>query len=300
MMEFAGDKKYFDVAFPKIPMETKNEIIKVALAGGISWFDSAELYGLGSSEQALSAGLTAAGKQPGEVFIATKWFPLFRTARNIHSNIDQRIRALSPFPVDLYMVHQPFGFSAPEDEMNAMADLVEAGKIRSIGVSNFSARRMERASLALEKRGLSLAVNQMEYSLLNRKIEKNGVLAKAKELGVTIIAYTPLASGLLSGKYHQNPELLKNKFTFFRLKMERMLGKTRLLIQGLEEIGQKYQVTPAQVALNWVIHSQGEIVVTIPGATKVHHAQEAADAMLFTLTQSELNRLTELSDKSIN
>ena len=140
--------------------------------------------------------------------VATKWWPLLRTARNIPHTIQDRLRHLDGFGIDLYMVHQPFSFSSPEAEMDAMADLVEAGKICSVGVSNFSAEICAGRTRELEKRGLSLAANQVLYSLLNRSIESNGILETAKELGVTIIAYTPLASGLLTGKYHNNPELL--------------------------------------------------------------------------------------------
>ena len=89
-----------------------------------------------------------------------------------------------------------------------MADLFEAGKIRSVGISNHSAEQMRRANHALSKRGLPLVSNQMHYSLLNRNIENNGVLDTAKELGITIISYSPLSSGLLTGKFHKDPELL--------------------------------------------------------------------------------------------
>ena len=142
--------------------------------------------------------------------------------------------------------------------MNAMADLVEAGKIRSVGVSNFGPARMRRAHAALQKRGLPLATNQVRYSLLDRKIEMDGTLATARELGVTITAYTPLASGLLTGKYHQNPELLKKKSFFWRSRIQRQAGSQPPLVAALEEIALKYQVTAAQVALNWLIWFNGE------------------------------------------
>jgi aryl-alcohol dehydrogenase-like predicted oxidoreductase len=177
--------------------------------------------------------------------------------------------------------------------MDEMADLVEAGKIRSVGISNFKAEQMRRVHAALAKRGLTLAVNQMEYSLLDRSIESNGVLETAKELGVTIVAYTPLGYGLLTGKYHKNPELFKQTPRGFMLK--RKFEQSRPIVAALEEIGKKYDATPGQVALNWIIHSQGESVVAIPGATKAEHAKESAGAMNFKLTDDELARLDELS-----
>ena len=96
-----------------------------------------------------------------------------------------------------------------------MADLVEAGLVRYVGVSNFNAEMMRRAHAALKKRGLPLVVNQMEYSLLNRTIEMDGVLDTAKELGISIVAYTPLGYGLLTGKYHKNPELFQSNTARF-------------------------------------------------------------------------------------
>ncbi len=137
----------------------------------------------------------------------------------------------------------------------------------------------------------------MRFSLLDRSIETNGVLDTAKELGVTIIAYTPLASGLLTGKYHKNPELIQQKSVAWRGRIQKDLEKTRPLIQALEEIGTKYGATPAQVALNWVIHFHGESIITIPGASKRRQAEESAGAMKFMLSQEELSRLDELSHR---
>jgi aryl-alcohol dehydrogenase-like predicted oxidoreductase len=295
MMEFAGGGGLVGPAFPVIPQAEKNATVKAGLDGGINWFDTAELYGAGISEASLSMALKAAGKKDGEVVVATKWWPLFRTARNIPRTIQDRIRFLDGYTISLYMVHQPFGLSSPEAEMEAMANLVESSKILSVGVSNFNADRMRRAHEALRKRGLPLAVNQVRYSLLDRSIEKNGILDTAKELGITIIAYTPLALGLLSGKYHKNPELLKKKRLFWRIRLQRGVAMTWPLVNALEEIGLKYKATPAQVALNWVIHSHGETIVTIPGVTGVHQAEESAGAMKFKLSDDEMARLNELS-----
>ncbi len=295
MMEFSGGGGLVGSAFPVIGQDEKNATVKAALDGGINWFDTAELYGAGVSEASLATALKAAGKKDDEVVVATKWWPLFRTARNIPHTIQNRIRFLDGYTIGLYMIHQPFGFSSPEAEMEAMADLVESGKIRSVGISNFNSEQMRRAYQTLQKRGLPLAVNQVRYSLLDRSIERNGILDTAKELGITIIAYTPLASGLLTGKYHKNPELLKKKFFFWRGRLQSGLEKSRSLVMALEEIGVKYDATAAQVALNWVIHSHGDTIVTIPGVTKVHQAQESAGAMQFKLSDDEMARLNELS-----
>jgi aryl-alcohol dehydrogenase-like predicted oxidoreductase len=295
-MELSGGGRWLGWIYPAIPQTEKNAIIKTALDGGVNWFDTAEIYGGGVSERSLVAGLKAAGKTDQDVVVATKWFPLFRRASNIPRSIDTRLHYLDGYSIGNYMVHQPYSFSSPEAEMNAMADLVEAGKIRSVGVSNYNTSRMQRAHAALEKRGLPLAVNQMEYSLLRREIETNGVLELAKTLGVTIIAYTPLASGLLTGKYHQHPELLKHGGIRKAL-LKRDLERTRPLITAMAEIAIRHEATIGQVALNWVINFHGEVVVTIPGATNARQAGENAGAMKFRLSPAELALLDELSQK---
>lgn len=295
MMEFAGGGGLMGFAFPKIDQEVKNATVKAGLDGGVNWFDTAELYGRGVSEASLAMALKTAGKKDDEVVVATKWWPLFRTARNIPKTIDDRLRFLDGYTISNYMVHQPMSFSSPEAEMDEMAKLVEAGKIRSVGVSNFSPERMRRAHRRLQEHGLPLAVNQVRYSLLDRAIEFDGTLETAKELGVTIISYTPLESGLLTGKYHKNPELLANKSPFYRVLLKRGIEKSRRLIEVLEEVGKTYNATPAQVALNWIIYSHDDTVVTIPGVTNPKQAEDNAGAMKFKLSDDEIAQLDELS-----
>jgi aryl-alcohol dehydrogenase-like predicted oxidoreductase len=297
MMEMSGGGGLLGRVFPVIPQEEKNAIIKAALDGGINWFDTAEMYGGGVSEKSLADGLKAAGKNDQEVLITTKWRPFLRTANNIPISVEDRLRFLGGYSISNFMIHQPMSFSSPEAEMNAMADLVAAGKIRSVGVSNFNADRMRRAHAALEKRGLPLAVNQVYYSLLHRDIETNGVLETARELGITIIAYTPLERGLLTGKYHKDPEALEKKSWIWRTSLKRGIERTRPLIAIMEEIALHHNATIGQVALNWVINFAGDTVVTIPGATKVYQAEESAGAMKFSLSADELARLDEATRK---
>jgi aryl-alcohol dehydrogenase-like predicted oxidoreductase len=295
VMQFAGGSGIFRLMFPSISQESMNDIIQAAIDGGINWFDTAEAYGGGRSEQGLANALKAAGQTDGDVIIATKWRPILRTAGNIRDSIADRQHHLSGYTIDLYQIHQPYSFSSPEAEMEAMAGLVEAGKIRSVGVSNFNAEQMRRAHAALAEQNLPLASNQVEYHLLNRQIESNGVLKTAKELGITIIAWSPLASGLLSGKFHQDPGLLRQTPIGRRFMLRRNIDRSRHLISALEDIAAVRDVTPAQVALNWLIHAQGETVVAIPGASKVQHAEQSAGTMKFRLGDEEIERIDQLS-----
>lgn len=283
--------------WPKLEDNLIDKVVSLSLEGGINWFDTAEIYGNGASEKALAGALNGLGKKPEDVIIATKWWPAMRFASSIGKNIEERIRMLDPYPVDLYQVHQPFGFSSVENEMNAMAELYDRKLIRAIGVSNFNADRMRRAYNALKKVGIPLASNQMRYSLLDRRIESNGVMDLAKELGITIIAYSPLAQGIITGKFHNNPDLLKNiglrKYSpYFK---SAGLEKSRPIVLLVKELALKYNVTPSQVALNWLINHHGNTVVVIPGATKETHVKENTGAMSFRLSDEDMLRIDKES-----
>jgi len=268
-----------------------NAIVQAALDGGVSWFDTAEIYGFGRSERALARALLTAGMTPGQVVIATKWWPIPRFAGSIGRTIDKRIKNLSPYPIDLHQVHFPRALSSIEAIMETMADLAETGKIRAVGVSNYSAEQMRRAHARLAKRGIPLASNQVKYSLLDRTIEQNGVLDAAKALGISIIAYSPLEMGLLTGKFHDNPELLDSRPWRRRKKLKERLAVTQPLIDLMARLARRYDATITQIGLNWLINFHGERVVAIPGATKPHHAADAAATMRFTLTPDELAEL---------
>jgi aryl-alcohol dehydrogenase-like predicted oxidoreductase len=295
VMQFAGGKGFFRFMYADVPQADKDEIVKTALENGVNWFDTAEIYGMGRSERTFRQALVNNNVADEDVLIATKWWPAPRFAASIGRTIGNRLRNLVGYTIDLHQVHQQISFSPVEDQMNAMADLVEAGKIRSVGISNFDAAHTRQAHAALEKRGLPLASNQVHFCLTDRSIETSGVLDAAKELGVTIIAWSPLASGLLSGKYHKNPDALAKVPVARRGRFTGKLEETRPLIEAMDEMAQKYGVTVSQVALNWTVNFHGETVVAIPGASKPYQAKETAGVLDFTLTAEEMGRLDELT-----
>jgi len=295
--QFSKQKNMAGKFWPALDDNLIDRIVSLSIDGGINWFDTAEVYGGGESEQALSRALKATGKKPGEVVVATKWWPAFRFASNIRKTINRRIRLLDPYPVDLYQVHQPWSFSGENREMAVMAELFNRKLIKAVGVSNFSAQKMENSWKTLQKFGLPLASNQLRYSLLDRTIESNGVMDLAKMLGVTIIAFSPLAQGLLTGKFHDNPDLLKNiglRRYNPQFKPEG-LKKSRPVVNLVKELAVKYNVTPSQVALNWVIQYNGDTVVAIPGATKEIHVKENCGAMAFRISDEDMVRLDKVS-----
>jgi aryl-alcohol dehydrogenase-like predicted oxidoreductase len=286
--------------WPPIPDPEVRAIVEAALAGGMNWFDTAEAYGGGASERALARALNALGHPPSETLIATKWSPYLRTAGSLARTIDQRLAALNVPRIDLHQVHQPFHLSSTKAVMNAMADLVDQGKVRYAGVSNYSARRMRQAHETLAARGLPLISNQVRFGLLDRSIERNGVLQTADELGISIIAYSPLGQGMLSGKYHDDPERINSKsWTFKRFSgYNKNLERSWPIVAKLKEIGRRHGAAPAQVALSWTVNFHSDTVVAVVGASKQRQAKETAAAMRLTLTAEELCELDVVSRNS--
>lgn len=296
--QFSGGKGLAGRFWPNLDDGVEDEIVRISLEHGVNWFDTAEMYGGGASERSLNRALKAAGAIQDDIVLATKWNPILRPAGSIRRTISNRQEALGDYRIDLHQVHNPASLSTIRAQMNAMADLVEAGKIRSVGVSNFRARAMRKANAILQNRGISLASNQVHYHLLNRRIEKNGVLDTAKELGITIIAYSPIGQGLLSGKFHDDPDLI-SRIDGFRPKLRQFrrkaIEKTRPLIDLLKYVAGTHDATPAQVALNWLVHFHGDLVVAIPGATKPYQAKDNARSMNFRLSDSELAHIDEIA-----
>ncbi|MGK7890464.1 MAG: aldo/keto reductase [Leptolyngbyaceae cyanobacterium] len=270
--------------------EQLQQAFNAAIDAGITLFDTAEVYGLGQSERLLGQFLKQTSQS---VAIATKYFPLpWRfTADAVRRTLDDSLYRLQVASIALYQVHWPFDFFMSQDTlMKALADEVERGRIQSVGVSNYSAEQMKTAHELLANRGVPLAVNQMQYSLLERKIEHNGVMTAAKDLGITILAYSPLAQGLLTGKYSLSAEVKPQGARSIDPRFSRKgLEKLAPLLDTLGAIAQTYDRTPAQVALNWLI-AQGN-VIPIPGAKNADQARQNAGALGWTLEQKDVEAL---------
>src|SRR3990172_2611126 len=221
---------------------------EASVAAGINFFDTAEVYGFGQSERLLSRAGQGAEQQ---IVVASKFMPLpWRLRRgSLLRALRGSLRRLGTSQVDLYQMHWPFPPVPIERWMEGLADAVEGGLTRAVGVSNYNVEQTRRAHAALARRGVPLASNQVEYSLLQREPEGSGLLETCRELGVTLIAYSPLAQGLLTGKYtpeHPPPGMRARRG-------RRRLAKLEPLIARLREIGEAHGKTPAQVALNWII-----------------------------------------------
>jgi aryl-alcohol dehydrogenase-like predicted oxidoreductase len=266
------------------------EALAASLDAGITLVDTAEVYSWGGSEQAIGRILRESDRS---AVIASKFAPLpWRlTEASVRSALTASLERLGLEQLDLYQVHWPFTLLKIESTMDWLADEVEAGRIRTVGVSNYSADQMRRAHAALDRRGVPLVSNQVNYSLLHRAPETNGVLDTCRELGAALIAYTPLASGALTGKYRPGgatPSGPRRWMPVFR-----NLARAVPLLDELERIGQQHDRSAAQVALNWLARQPA--VLPIPGAKNARQAMDNAASIDFEIDEAQATRLDELS-----
>jgi aryl-alcohol dehydrogenase-like predicted oxidoreductase len=262
----------------------------VSLNEGIRFVDTAEVYGGGRSERLLGQFLKETD-QP--VLIATKFFPLpWRFRKNaLPGALKGSLARLGVESVALYQIHWPTPLMSIDTMMEGLTEGVKAGLARTVGVSNFGQTQMLTAYSTLARHNIPLASNQVHYSLLNRTVEKNGTLARCKELGVRLIAYSPIEKGLLSGKYTaaSPPPGVRGR------EYANLLPRVGTLLRLMTEIGQDHGgKSNAQVALNWLI-CKGAL--PIPGAKNAEQAQENAGALGWRLTEEETARLDEISDR---
>ena len=269
-----------------------DEVHKAFLASvneGIRFVDTAEVYGSGRSERLLGEFLKQTD-QP--ILVATKYAPFpWRFGKHaIVRALKASLERIGVESVDLYQIHFP-GFTMNTDTMmDGLAECVKSGMARTVGVSNFGQTRMLAAYSALARQNIPLAANQVHYSLLRRDVEKDGTLARCKELGIRLISYSPLEQGLLTGKYSSSkpPSGIRNR------QYARLLSKIQPLLKLITEIGQDHGgKSNAQVALNWTI-CKGTL--PIPGAKNESQAQQNAGALGWKLTDDEVAKLDAASD----
>lgn len=257
---------------------------EACLAGGIRFFDTAEIYGMGASERLLGQFSRDAG-QP--IMAATKFFPFPWRLRkeSLLRALRDSLQRLDMEQIALYQLHFPFPPVPTQAWAGALANVVEAGLAREVGISNCGAGQMRRVHAVLAQRGIHLASNQVEYNLLNRQAEKSGLLALCRTLGVRLIAYSPLAQGLLSGKYTpDNPPPGARGYLY-----KQKLAQVQPLIALLREVGEAHGgKTPSQVALNWLI-CKGAL--PIPGVKTVQQAQQNLGALGWRLSEEEVATL---------
>jgi aryl-alcohol dehydrogenase-like predicted oxidoreductase len=272
--------------------EDVRQAFLASLEEGIRFVDTAEVYGNGRSERLLGQFLKET-EQP--VLVATKYLPFpWRFGKgSLPRALRGSLTRLGLESVDLYQIHGPTPLMSTDTMMDGLAECVKSGMARTVGVSNFSQSRMLAAYSGLARHAIPLASNQVHYSLLNRTVEKNGTLARCKELGIRLISYSPIEKGLLTGKYAvDSPPPGARSRTYATL-----LPRIGPLLRLMTEIGQDHGgKSNAQIALNWVI-CKGAL--PIPGAKNAGQAQENAGALGWRLTDEEVQRLDDASDSIV-
>jgi aryl-alcohol dehydrogenase-like predicted oxidoreductase len=245
-----------------------NEVFAAAIDAGVGSFDTAEIYAGGKSERAIGQ----AAKEDGRpAFIASKFapFPHRLTAGQFSRALDRSLARLGRDWIDLYYVHFPFSPVGLSPWIRAMAEAVRSGRIRAVGVSNYSASQMKAAAAVLERYDVPLAANQVQYSLTHRGPETNGVLDACREMDVALVAYRPISGGAISESGSAGAGTLSG-----------VLGG----------IAQAHDATVSQVALSWLLH-QDEHVIAIPGTTKAAHVRENAAALALGLSDEEVRAI---------
>ena len=263
---------------------------KVSLENGVNFVDTAEIYGNGRSERLLGQFVKNTDLP---VFVATKFFPMpWRwTSASVTGALRTSLTRLGMEHVDLYQIHWPSPIVPIETYAEGLASAQQLGLARAVGVSNYDKDQMQRAYRALAKFNVPLASNQVEYHLLDRTAEKNGLLALCQELGIRLIAYSPLAMGLLTGKY--TPETPPSGVRAG--KYGGILKSLQPLLRLMNEIGQDHgSKSAAQVALNWCI-CKGAL--PIPGAKNYQQAAMNAGAAGWRLATEQIKALDDASDK---
>jgi len=266
------------------------ESFAVAIDNGIRFFDTAEIYGQGKSESFLGE-LMENLEEP--VRIATKMMPYpWRFRKDaLKKRLEASLARLRLEKVQLYQIHWPLPPISIRTWMERMIEVQQQGLIEAVGVSNYDLAQTIEADNVLKEHGSRLASNQVEYHLLERRIEKNGLMDKCNELGIKIIAYSPLAMGILTGKYtpDNSPSGVRNSQY-----NHDFLVKIQPLIKAMIKIGNDHDgKSAAQVALNWVI-CKGAI--PIPGAKNANQMEQNVGGAGWRLSADEVKLLDELSD----
>ncbi|MED3961301.1 aldo/keto reductase [Niallia taxi] len=286
-----------------IDEESSRTVIKKALELGINFFDTANVYSDGTSEEFLGRALKDFSNRD-EVVIATKvYFPLGKdlnsngpnskglSRKHIMSEIDKSLKRLGTDYVDLYQIHR-WDYNTPiEETMEALHDVVKAGKVRYIGASAMYAWQFLKANHTAEKNGWTKFVSMQNHLNLIYREEEREMLPLCKEEKIGVIPYSPLASGRLTRDWSEDTLRSETDAT-----QKSKYGSTeqndRLVVERVAELAEKHAVARSQIALSWLLQKE-PVTAPIIGATKVSHLEDSAGALAVKLTTEEVSYLEE-------
>ena len=265
------------------------EVFQYAVNNGGGFFDTAELYGLGRSETLIGDFETKYGVS-NQISVATKFAPFpWRTDRkSVVKAAEASVRRLNGRPIDLYQIHFPNAYSNSA-YWDGIADAYDKGLIKAVGVSNYGKDAIRACHAALEMRGIPLASNQIQMSLVYREALNNGLKETCDELGVKVISYSPLGLGLLTGKYNADnlPKGPRKILAQSLFTGENAESSSRLL-GSMNNIASKYDATCSQVAINWAI-AKG--TTPIPGARTLKQAKSNLNSLTWSLSTDDVAEL---------
>ena len=283
----------------RVDDEQSISTIRAAADFGINFIDTAAIYGRGHSEEIVGKAIKGIRDK---FYIATKCgiqptnggFAFNLKPEVIVRELEDSLKRLGIETIDIYQCHYPDSNTPIEDTLEQMLKFKKQGKVKYIGVSNFDFSLLKKASQIT-----SIATLQPQYSLLERSIEKD-ILPFCKEEDIGVVAYGPLGSGILTGKYTRLPHFFKGdaRSFFYPYYKEPYWSKVQVLITEIKNIAQKRKKSPAEVALNWVNQQEG-VSTAIVGCRSVQQLKINASSGNWKLTQEELYRLKELSETII-
>jgi len=280
----------------QIPEGEIKELVRCAVDLGINFFDTAPFYGNGTNEKLLGAALKGLNRE--DYFVSTQFGVCFKESGKpcldcspecVKKSVTESLNRLGLEYIDLYYPHRIDPNTPIEKMMGALAELVKQGKIRYIGLPSTSAENIRKAHQIHP-----ITAVEAEYSLWSRDIESNDVMKTCRELGISIVAYSPLGRGFLTGQIKSPNDLPEDDV---RRKDPRFQGenfqKNLTMVKAIEEVAKARKVTPSQVALNWVL-SKGEDILPLFGACKLYQLREDVSALSFTLNSKEIQHLEEV------
>jgi aryl-alcohol dehydrogenase-like predicted oxidoreductase len=282
----------------RIDAEASAKVIDAAIESGITFFDTADRYGKGQSEDFLGRGL---GPRRDQIILATKFGMEMEKGQQgaspkyIQEAIEASLRRLKTDRIDLYQLHQPDPRTPIADTLGALDELVRAGKVREIGCSNFSVAQIREAANAA-KGGARFVSVQNEFSLFHREPEADGVLTECESRGMAFLPYFPLASGLLTGKYRKGRKLPEGSRAADGWGPKVFTEKNLAIVHLLIEFAESRNHTILELAFAWLL-SHKAVASVIAGASKPEQVHENAKAANWQLTSDDLARIDAIMNR---
>lgn len=265
------------------------KVIRYAIELGINVFDTAETYGYGKSEVLLGKALNSYDRD--DFVIVSKVAPWNLGYINVIKAAERSLRRLNVDIIDLYLVHHPNPLISMKETFRAMERLIEEGKVRYIGVSNFSDYMLKKAEENLSS--TELVVDEVEYNVLSRRAEK-GIIPYCERQNIGMIAYSPLAGGVLAGKYSFSNPPRDRARAFNFLARRTFLEKAEPLFEVLRQIAEEKRASVAQVALSWIV-SRHSSCIAIPAALTCEQVEDNAKATDSILSSEDIGRIDKVA-----